>query len=155
MDTNRNWTITAIDPAEAPMDLLLEADPSPAQIESYLFRSRCYAARNGNDIIGIYVILDRGNDIYELMNIAVDPSWQGKGLGSQLLRHAISTARQNGARRLEVGTGTFGHQLAYYQKAGFRAFAVDRDFFLRHYPEPVFENGLQHKDMLRFAIEWV
>ena len=30
-----------------------------------------------------------------------------------------------------------------------------RDFFLRNYPEPVFEHGIQHKDMLRLEINLI
>jgi protein-L-isoaspartate O-methyltransferase len=59
-----------------------------------------------------------------------------------------------GARRLEVGTGSFGYQLAWYQRAGFRVFAVERDFFLDNYEEPIFEDGIQLKDMLRLAVDY-
>ncbi len=59
-----------------------------------------------------------------------------------------------GARRLEVGTGTFGYQLTWYQRNGFRVFAVERDFFLANYEEPIYENGIQLKDMLRLAVDY-
>jgi hypothetical protein len=39
------------------------------------------------------------------------------GIGALLLRHAIEQAWQLGAQRLELGTGTFGHQLTFYQRA--------------------------------------
>jgi hypothetical protein len=48
--------------------------------------------------------------------------------------------------------GSFGHQLTFYQRAGFRVVAVEPDYFLQHYPEPLFENGLQHRDRLRLAL---
>nr|WP_273262506.1 hypothetical protein [Pseudomonas sp.] len=48
--------------------------------------------------------------------------------------------------------GSFGHQLTFYQRAGFRVVAVEPDYFLTHYPEPLFENGLQHRDRLRLAL---
>lgn len=51
------------------------------------------------------------------MNIAVAAGHQGRGIGALLLRHAIEQARQLGAQRLELGTGTFGHQLTFYQRA--------------------------------------
>jgi hypothetical protein len=59
-----------------------------------------------------------------------------------------------GACRLEAGTGTFGYQLAYYQREGFRVSAIDRNFFLDNYPEPIYENGIQHKDMPRLTLEY-
>ena len=57
-------------------------------------------------------------------------------------------------RVLEVGTGSFGYQLSWYQRAGFRVFAIERDFFLENYPEPIYECGIQLKDMLRLALEY-
>ncbi|WP_331435775.1 hypothetical protein [Photobacterium gaetbulicola] len=51
-----------------------------------------------------------------------------------------------------MGTGTFGYQLAFYQREGFRVVGIDKDFFLDHYDEPVMENGIQHKDMLRLQL---
>ncbi|WP_210768849.1 GNAT family N-acetyltransferase [Zestomonas carbonaria] len=136
------------------MDLLLEADPSREKIEGYLPRSRCFVATLDGAPAGVYVVLETAPAEYELMNIAVAPHLQGKGIGTTLLRHAIATVRELGARRLEVGTGTFGHQLAYYQREGFRVSRVDRDFFLENYPEPIYENGIQHKDMLRLVLEY-
>ena len=146
--------IVEILPAEAPMDLLLEADPSRQKIEGYLPDSHCFAAKVNGRVAGVCVVCVIAPDTYELMNIAVAPEQQGKGIGSQLLRHCIATVRDFGARRLEVGTGTFGYQLTFYQKAGFRPYAVDRDFFVTHYDEPIYEHGLQHKDMLRLAMEY-
>jgi len=138
----------------APIDLLLEADPSLAQIQTYLPTSTCYVAEQEGQTVGVYLLMARSKTVFELMNIAIRPILQGQGLGTLLLNHAISMARELGAQRLEVGTGTFGDQLRFYQRAGFRVYAVDRDFFLDHYAEPVFEDGLQHKDMLRLAIDF-
>lgn len=88
------------------------------------------------------------------MSIAVSPEHQRKGIGSELLKHAVTTVRNLGALRLEVGTGTFGYQLAYYQREGFRVFAIEKDFFLVNYKEPIYENGIQLKDMLRLAVDY-
>ena len=138
---------------KAPMALLLEADPSESRVRDYLTKSHCYVAEAAGRAVGVYVIQPVSPSVIELMNIAVDPELQAGGVGSTLLRHAIATARDLGAERLVLGTGTFGYQLSFYQKAGFRVESVDRDFFLKNYDEPIFENGIQHKDMLRLGIE--
>ncbi|MNI90995.1 putative N-acetyltransferase YvbK [compost metagenome] len=84
------------------------------------------------------------------MNIAIDESVQGKGYGKKLVRHAIETARVSGYKTIEVGTGNSGiGQLSLYQKCGFRITGVDCDFFIRHYAEPIYENGIQCRDMIR------
>lgn len=55
-----------------------------------------------------------------------------------------------GFETVEIGTGNSSiDQLAFYQKCGFRIAAIDPDFFIRHYPEPIFENGIQCRDMIR------
>ncbi|MDP9942348.1 GNAT family N-acetyltransferase [Ectopseudomonas alcaliphila] len=137
---------------QAPMTLLLEADPSITLIAGYLQDGHCVVARLGEATVGVYVIKALTAETWELMNIAVAPEHQGQGIGALLLRHAIDQARQLGAKRLELGTGSFGHQLTFYQRAGFRVVAVEPDYFLQHYPEPLFENGLQHRDRLRLAL---
>ncbi|UYG04600.1 GNAT family N-acetyltransferase [Halomonas sp. LR3S48] len=146
--------IKLVPSANAPLDLLLEADPSADNIRRYLENSSCYVATIGNETVGAYAIQSMGGGVHELMNIAVAPAHQGKGIGAKLLEHAVNSTRERGARRLELGTGTFGYQLTFYQRAGFRVIAVERDYFLTHYDEPIYENGIQHKDQLRLAINF-
>ena len=52
-----------------------------------------------------------------------------------------------------VGTGSFGDQLLFYQRAGFRVSGLQRDFFLRNYTTQLWERGAQHKDMLRLTLD--
>lgn len=40
------------------------------------------------------------------------------------------------------------HQFYLYQKCGFRITGVDRNFFLTHYTEKIYENGIQCRDMI-------
>jgi hypothetical protein len=55
---------------------------------------------------------------------------------------------------VEVGTGSTGvEQLYLYQKCGFRMTHIDRDFFVRHYSEPIVENGLVLRDMVRLSLD--
>ncbi|SKA64261.1 hypothetical protein SAMN02745132_03842 [Enterovibrio nigricans DSM 22720] len=61
--------------------------------------------------------------------------------------------RQKGIRRIELGTGSFGYQLTYYQRLGFRVDRIIKNHFLDNYAEPICENGIQHKDMLRLYLE--
>ncbi|NIC04834.1 GNAT family N-acetyltransferase [Billgrantia bachuensis] len=146
--------IKRVPSAEAPLDLLLEADPSIDTIKRYLESSICHVATIEGETVGAHVIQPIGDGVYELMNIAVAPAYQGKGIGTKLLEHAVNMSRKLGAQRLELGTGTFGYQLAFYQRAGFRVISVERDHFLTHYDEPIYENGIQHKDRLLLALEF-
>lgn len=149
------WHIAPLDPREAPWPLLLDADPSHSKVQGYLHRSTCFAARADADgtVLGLRVLQPLQEGAWELMNIAVTPALQRHGLGGALLHHAIAWVHAQGARRLDVGTGSFGDQLLFYQRAGFRVVGVERDFFVRHYPEPLWERGLRHRDMLRLALD--
>ncbi|MOA10270.1 putative N-acetyltransferase YvbK [compost metagenome] len=69
-----------------------------------------------------------------------------------MVNHAIQNAKQLGFKTIEIGTGNSSiGQLALYQKCGFRITGVDRDFFIRHYDEEIFENGIQVVDMIRLS----
>ncbi len=138
--------------SQPPMDLLLLADPSRSLVEAYLKRGTCYVAAVEEVIVGVYVLLPTRPDTIELVNVAVSEAHQGRGIGKKLVLHAIQQARQLGYRTIEIGTGNSSlDQLGLYQKCGFRITGVDRDFFLRHYDEPIFENGIQVVDMIRLS----
>jgi len=138
----------------APVELLLIADPSEERIRSYLLDSKCFVASIGSAPVGACVVQARGADAYELLSIAVDPAHQRSGYGTALLKWVIEHYRRIGARELEVGTGTFGYQLAFYQRQGFRVSRIDADYFVKNYPEPIFEDGIQLIDMLRLTLRY-
>lgn len=139
---------------QPPLHLLLLADPSLSLVEAYLKRGQCFVAEVENCIIGVYVLLQTRPETVELVNIAVDENQQSKGIGKQLVYHAIQNARLLGAKTIEVGTGNSSvGQLALYQKCGFRITGIDRDFFIRHYTEEIVENGIKVVDMIRLTLD--
>ncbi|MGE7366402.1 GNAT family N-acetyltransferase [Desemzia incerta] len=145
--------IRKLQPDEAPpMDLLLSADPSRKIIEAYLTRAECFVMENQNQLIGTYILLPTRPETVELVNIAIQENFQNKGIGKQLIRHALERAKEQGFQTLEVGTGNSSiAQLAFYQKCGFRITGVDRDFFTEHYEGELMENGILCRDMIRLS----
>lgn len=137
---------------DIPWDLLLMADPSKEAIQKYLDKGEIYLAFIDDELVGVSVIT-RELDIAELKNIAVHKKHIGKGIGKQLVQHAIEQAKNIKAIRIEVGTGNSSTiQLALYQKCGFKVVGIEKDFFVKNYPEKIFENGIQCVDMIRLAI---
>ncbi|WP_369899498.1 GNAT family N-acetyltransferase [Bacillus manliponensis] len=137
---------------DVPMQLLLLADPSEKLVKEYIARGQCYVMETAERIIGTYVLIPTRPETVELVNIAVEEEQHGKGYGKQLVQHAIEIAKQGGYKTIEIGTGNSGvTQLALYQKCGFRITHIDKDFFIRHYDEPIFENGIQCLDMVRLS----
>ncbi|WP_340372126.1 GNAT family N-acetyltransferase [Peribacillus sp. FSL E2-0218] len=135
-----------------PMEMLLLADPSKDIVEEYVNRGECFVAESEHQIVGVYVLLPTRPETVELVNVAVIEEQQGIGLGKRLVLDAIQVAKAKGYKTIEIGTGNSGiGQLALYQKCGFRIIGVDMDFFIKHYQEEIFENGIQCRDMLRLS----
>jgi ribosomal protein S18 acetylase RimI-like enzyme len=129
---------------QPPMELLLLADPSEAIVQDYITRGECFVAELEERIIGVYVLLPTRSETVELVNVAVSEEHHGKGIGRKLVMDAVEAARSKGYKTIEIGTGNSSiAQLALYQKCGFRIVGVEQDFFFKHYPEAIFENGIQ------------
>lgn len=144
-----------MDPGQLPLALLLEADPAEQRIAAYLPGVWGFAALAGNEmneVVGACVAGLVGEQAAEIFNIAVAPNRQQQGIGSGLLRFVLTNLAGKGVHRVELGTGSFGHQLTYYQRHGFRVDGVIKDHFLIHYSEPLMEHGIQHRDMLRLSL---
>lgn len=139
---------------QPPWNLLLLADPSKDLVSQYLNKGMCYVAESDDkDAVGVVVMVQTSEQTIEIMNLAVDKAHQDKGLGTNLLKHGIRTASEKGYQAIEIGTGNSSiNQLALYQKVGFRITGIDQDFFIRNYEAPIFENGIQCRDMVRLSM---
>jgi ribosomal protein S18 acetylase RimI-like enzyme len=135
-----------------PWELLELADPSRMIVEGYVKSSCVYVGEISGEIRAVYVLKETEKVVVEIMNIAVDEVHQGKGLGKQVISHAINEASKRGYAQIEIGTGNSSiHQLKLYQQCGFRIVSVDFDYFTRSYDEPIYENGLLCRDMIRLC----
>lgn len=140
--------------AEAPMDLLLLADPSEELVSSYLDKGTCYTATLNDETVGVVLFMETAPQTIEIMNIAVKEELHNKGIGKQLLLYVIDEIKKGNTKIIEIGTGNPGVvQMLFYQKCGFRIVGIDFDFFRRTHPEPIFENGIECRDMIRMRME--
>ena len=65
--------------------------------------------------------------------------------------HFVSTqwATAKGIHRLIIRTGSSAvPPLLLYQQEGFDLISLERDYFTRHYAEPIWENGVQCRHQL-------
>lgn len=132
-----------------PWDLLLLADPDADMVRQYAKRSQIWVVAEHGQNIATMVLLPTRPLTLEIMNLAVSPEHQGRGLAKQLLQAAKAIAQEQGFLRLEVATGNSSlAPLALYQKAGFRLSHIEHDFFVKNYPEPIFENGIQCQNLI-------
>ncbi len=63
------------------LTLLLLADEQEDMVDRYLDRGDMYVLTTGGEAVGICVVTDEGGGLCEIKNIAVSPSYQGKGYG--------------------------------------------------------------------------
>lgn len=137
---------------KVPLELLLLADPSKIIVEDYVAKGDCFIAVSKEKIIGVYVLLPTRPKTVEIVNVAVAENHQGKGIGKLLVSHAIRIAKTQGYKTIEIGTGNSSiGQLVLYQKCGFRIVSVDHNYFIKHYSDEIYENGIQCIDMIRLS----
>ena len=140
--------------SDAPMDLLLLADPSEKMVKSYLNKGICYIAEIDGETVGVVLIMETKDRTIEVMNLAVKENYQNKGIGKQLLLYVIDEIKKGNTKQIEIGTGNPGAvQMLLYQKCGFRIVDIDFDYFRRKYPEPIYENGIECRDMIRMRMD--
>jgi GNAT superfamily N-acetyltransferase len=76
-------------------------------VKDYEATGYSFVAKKGNEVVGVIMaqkIMDYGSyDVY-VNNFAVESSMQGRGIGTQLMKHLISVAKQNGIDRIKLHT---------------------------------------------------
>lgn len=128
------------------LELLLLGDEQENMIDRYLERGAMYVLEDPEPV-GVCVVTDEGNGILELKNIAVSPAVRGRGYGRAMLKFLQSRYRGQ-YRLLQAGTGDSPLTVPFYEACGFRRSHVIPDFFTQHYDHPIFEAGVQLRDLV-------
>ncbi|KAA2217842.1 GNAT family N-acetyltransferase [Chryseobacterium sediminis] len=135
--------------SEIPYHLLLLADETKEAINQYIFKSDIYLLHNDIENIAVMALYKKSNSELEIKNVAVIESYRSKGIGGILMDKAKEIAKENHYKTLTVGTSDTGfQQIRFYEKNGFTKNGILKDFFIKNYPVPIYENGLQMKDMI-------
>jgi len=92
---------------------------TPIYVRALVERRQCYIAQIGGNTVGaIHVrpVVFRG---LEVESISVDPAFQGRGVGTLLMRHAATVAVETyGANRLLVGSQDDYDAAEFYLRIG-------------------------------------
>ncbi|UOR10965.1 GNAT family N-acetyltransferase [Halobacillus amylolyticus] len=129
---------------------LLLADETEDIIKEYINEGEMYSIEYNDKTIGVCLFTFSSPLSVELKNFAIDSSYQGRGLGKLVVKKAFKLYKDKGVHDMVVGTANSSiANMAFYQKAGFRIDAIYKDFFTS-YPEPIYEDGIQALDMIRF-----
>lgn len=133
---------------------LADADEGDARIRAVVAdpSNASYEIRLGGRVAGA-MTLHWNDHQSELVYIAVDSGMRGHGIGKAAVGWFIAEARRRKVASLIVGTGNASlDQIAFYQKCGFRIDSVRREYF-DYFAEPVYENGIELRDMLMFRLD--
>lgn len=115
---------------KAYLDLLLLADEQEDMIDKYLDRGDMFIL-DDNGVKAECVVTQEAEGIYELKNIAVNPSAQRKGYGKALLEYVFDYFSD--CTRMLVGTGDVPSSLGFYHKCGFSESHRVKNFFTDNY----------------------
>jgi len=130
------------------LDLLLLADEQESMIDRYLDRGSLFVLFD-DGAKSICVVTDEGDGSFEIQNLATHEEHQGKGYGRRLVNHVCKYYRGAG-RAMYVGTGDVPQAVSFYENSGFVFSYRVENFFVEHYPDPMFENGIQLVDKVYF-----
>ena len=129
------------------LPLLLAADEQESMIDRYLEKGMMYVLENNGTATAECVVTDEGNGILEIKNIAVAEGFRGKGYGRALIEFITETYK-NDFSVLQAGTGDSPLTVPFYEKCGFTRAHIIENFFIENYDHPIFECGIQLKDMV-------
>ncbi|UQU62679.1 GNAT family N-acetyltransferase [Couchioplanes caeruleus] len=125
------------------------AEDSAVQLDSYLADGRVLVALSGGEVIGHLQLVDSRPADFEIKNMAVRETHQGRGVGRSLVRAAIELAASGAGATLRVATAAADvGNLRFYQRQGFRMRAIDRDAFTpgTGYPQRIVIDGIPLRD---------
>jgi [ribosomal protein S18]-alanine N-acetyltransferase len=91
--------------------------------------SICLGAFEGGQLVG-YVVNSRYVDAWHVMNVAVDPDYQGRGIATQLLERLFELTANDGrdGYTLEVRVSN-AVAIQLYEKLGFEARGLRRGYY--------------------------
>jgi len=128
------------------LSLLLLADEQEDMIDSYLERGTMYVLED-HGVKSICVVTDEGEGVLEIKNIATEESSQRRGYAKALIDFITSKYREQ-FELLQVGTGDSPMTIPFYEKLGFVRSHRIVDFFVDNYDHPIYECGIQLRDMI-------
>ncbi|MBR2607306.1 MAG: GNAT family N-acetyltransferase [Bacteroidaceae bacterium] len=134
------------------LSLLLLADEQENMIDRYLEKGKMYVL-DDNGVKSECVITDEGNGVLEIKNIATLPEFQGRGYAKALINF-IAEKYKREYKIMQVGTGDSPLTIPFYEKCGFVRSHVVPDFFIDNYDHPIYECGVQLKDMVYLQKEF-
>jgi ribosomal-protein-alanine N-acetyltransferase len=89
----------------------------------------CWVCERGGDLVG-HAVMSVAVGEAHLLNLCIDPGWQGRGLGRRMLRRMLRVAGEKDADTLflEVRESNLGAR-GLYESEGFNEIGRRRDYY--------------------------
>lgn len=101
-------------------------------VRDLLARQSLYVFRDEDRPVAMCKLMPqkyRNAHIVYLGGVAVDPAYQGKGIGGKMMREAIAWCRENGYRRIELTVAVENTPaIALYERSGFIREGILREY---------------------------
>lgn len=118
----------------SPLAQLLPTPWSPQALEETLRQktTQGWAACANDQCVGFILVMVLKPE-GEILGIAVDPAFQKKGIGENLLAHALHHLAHKGIDRIFLEVGTQNHPaLSLYKKTGFQEIGTRKGYYVIH-----------------------
>jgi ribosomal-protein-alanine N-acetyltransferase len=132
--TTQSYTIRPLGFADLPQVIAIErrAFPTPWSLAMFVLElskpSGINLAAVENDELTGYLICSRYEEIWHLMNIAIDPLLTRRGIGTALMERMLERAGPDAPCTLEVRTSN-EPAIALYERFGFRPAGTRRRYY--------------------------
>lgn len=146
MLNNNYYYLKKIADKKKNLDLLLLADPEEEAIDKYINDCEVFEFYYRDILIGQGAIKQLFSTTYEIKNFAIYEKFHNCGYG-KILINLLCKKYLESFKNIEILVGTSEQGVGFYQKCGFQFSHIIKDFFITNYKQPIFENGIQCKDM--------
>ena len=154
MINNNYYYLKKIEDKKKNLALLLLADPEEEAIDKYINDCEIFEFYHKDILIGQGAIKQLSSTIYEIKNFAIYEKFHNCGYGKILINLLCKKYLEN-FKNIEILVGTSEQGVGFYKKCGFQFSHVIKDFFVTNYKQPIFENGIQCKDMFYLKFKGV
>lgn len=145
MINNKYYYLKKIKDKKKNLDLLLLADPEEEAIE-YIDNCEVFEFYHRDILIGQGAVMELSSTVYEIKNFAIYEKFHNCGYAKILINLLCEKYLENFKNRYII-VGTSEQGVGFYKKCGFQFSHIVKDFFITNYKQPIFENGIQCKDM--------
>ena len=146
MINNKYYYLKKIKDKKKNLDLLLLADPEEEAIDKYIDNCEVFEFYHRDILIGQGAVMELSSTVYEIKNFAIYEKFHNCGYDKILINLLCEKYLENFKNRYII-VGTSEQGVGFYKKCGFQFSHIVKDFFITNYKQPIFENGIQCKDM--------